>query len=281
MRSFVALLALAALSISALPASPEDAPAAPARPRAVVKTSLGEFTLELFSDEAPKTVRNFLDLAEGQRAWKDPRSGEERRTPFYDGLTFHRVIDGFMIQGGCPRGDGTGSPGYAFEDEINADSLGLDRTKFFENGAPHPWAGIQSQQDFSRLFVQPWLQSLGITSQEQIQARQKELDEKLQQTLNTISLKQLYELQGYKYDANLKSSPPVKGVIAMANSGPNTNGSQFFVNLGDTPHLRGKHTVFGRVVAGMDVVEKIGKVPVGPQAKPVQPVTITSVRRVP
>ena len=286
MRRLIPVLALVAAAAAALPVwSDEGTPptAKPTRPRALVKTSMGDFTLELFADEAPKTVQNFLELAEGTKLWKDPMTGEERRKPFFDGLNFHRIIDGFMIQGGCPLGNGMGGPGYAFEDEINADCLGLDKIKFMDaRGQPHPWAGIRSQQDFAMNFVQPWLASQGITSQAQIEARQQELDAKLKATMDTITLKGLYELQGYKYSTAFQSSKPVKGVIAMANSGPNTNGSQFFVNLEDTPHLTGKHTVFGRVVEGMDVVEKIGKVRTNPQTgKPETPMTIVSIRRLP
>lgn len=147
-------------------------------PEATLHTSRGSIRVELFADEAPKTVENFQRLA-----------GDG----FYDGLTFHRVIDGFMIQGGCPRGDGTGGPGYTFEDEIT-------------------------------------------------------------------------------------DHPVVRGALAMANAGPNTNGSQFFIVTAEAcPWLDGKHTVFGRVVAGMDVVDAISRVETGPSDRPLIPVTIERV----
>src|SRR6266568_1954572 len=142
-----------------------------------IETSLGNFTIELFEKQAPKTVANFAGLAEGTKEWKDPRTGQTvQGKPFYDGVIFHRVIDGFMIQGGDPTGTGMGGPGYRFADEI------------------HP---------------------------------------------------QL------KHNA--------EGVLSMANAGPNTNGSQFFITLTPTPHLDGHHTVFGKVSEGMDVVRNIGK----------------------
>jgi len=146
--------------------------------RAVLKTSEGPVEIELFAEDAPKTVDNFTRLA-----------GDG----YYDGLAFHRVIPDFMIQGGCPRGDGTGGPGYEFEDEFN------------EHGV-------------------------------------------------------------------------VRGALAMANAGPNTNGSQFFiVTADDASWLDGKHTVFGRVVSGQDVVDRISQVPRGAGDRPLEPVLIESV----
>ena len=151
---------------------------------AVIETPRGQIKLELFSQDAPKTVKNFTDLAQ---------------KGFYNGLKFHRVIPEFMIQGGDPNGNGTGGPGYKFEDEIN-----------------------------------PW--SLGLAESE---------------------IKSL-EAQVYKYTKKLKSHKVEVGSLAMANAGPNTNGSQFFiVTQKDQPHLNGKHTVFGKVIEGMEVVRQI------------------------
>ena len=151
---------------------------------AIVETAKGNIKLELYSADAPKTVANFVSLI---------------NKGFYNGLKFHRVIADFMIQGGDPKGDGSGGPGYSFEDEMNPWSLGL--------------------------------------SDETIKS---------------------YEAQGYQYTKNLTSHKMVPGALAMANAGPNTNGSQFFiVTQQDQPHLDGKHTVFGRVVEGMDIVRKI------------------------
>jgi len=148
--------------------------------RANFETSMGNFTIELFEQQAPKTVENFVKLAEKK---------------FYDGVIFHRVIDGFMIQGGDPTGTGRGGPGYQFADEF------------------HP---------------------------------------------------------------QLKHSS--EGILSMANAGPNTNGSQFFITLTATPHLDGKHAVFGKVVEGMDVVKKIGKTPTKAGDRPVTDVVMKAVR---
>ena len=154
-------------------------------------TTEGSFRVRLYDKEAPNTVANFVGLAEGTKEWRDPKSGERRKAPFYDGIIFHRVINGFMIQGGDPLGQGTGGPGYNFADEFHP-KLRHDRA----------------------------------------------------------------------------------GILSMANAGPNTNGSQFFITLGPTPHLDNRHSVFGEVVDGLDVVKKIGAVPTGRQDRPVKPVVI-------
>ena len=157
------------------------------RVTAVFQTNLGEFEAELYARECPETVWNFINLAEG-------RQEVDRQGNFYDGLTFHRVIDGFMIQGGCPLGSGTGGPGYRFKDE---------------------------------------------------------------------------------FDSSLRHDS--EGILSMANAGPGTNGSQFFITLGPTPHLDDRHSVFGKVVKGMEVVKKIGSIQTGPMDKPVKPVVMETV----
>ena len=158
-------------------------------------TSEGNFTIQLFSDEAPNTVANFVGLAEGTKEWTDPRTGKKVTQPYYDGIIFHRVIDGFMIQGGDPLGKGIGGPGYEFADE-------------FHPTRRHNKAGI----------------------------------------------------------------------LSMANRGPNTNGGQFFITLAPTPHLDNRHSVFGEVVEGMDVVQKIGSTRTGAQDRPVKDVVIQTIK---
>ena len=158
-------------------------------------TSDGEFTVRLFDHEAPHTVENFVGLAEGTKEWTDPKTGTRVTRPFYNGLMFHRVIDGFMIQGGCPLGTGTGGPGYKFGDEF------------------HP---------------------------------------------------------------TLKHTRA--GILSMANAGPGTNGSQFFITLDATPWLDNRHSVFGEVTEGMDVIRKIGTTPTSkPGDRPLKPIAVQSV----
>lgn len=164
--------------------------------RARLETNHGDVVVNLFSNQAPKTVQNFVELAEGKKEWADPTTGAKTSDRFYDGLTFHRVIPGFMIQGGCPRGDGRGGPGYTFKDEFHPDLV----------------------------FDRPYL-------------------------------------------------------LAMANSGPGTNGSQFFVTVGPTPHLNNRHTIFGEVADqnSRDVVDKIAAVRTARGDRPVDPVVISGV----
>jgi cyclophilin family peptidyl-prolyl cis-trans isomerase len=246
----------------------------PDNPLVVISTNHGDMLLELFADEAPLTVANFMGLADGTKPFTDPATSQQVTRPFYDGLIFHRVIDGFMIQGGSPTGDGEGTPGYEFADEINAESLGLDKMMVLDaQGVPNPVLGIRSQSDFQQRVLMPLYQKLGITSQESLTARVAEVDERLR----TMSVKENYELLGYHYISNVQSRAPVRGVIAMANSGPDTNGSQFFINLADTEWLTGKHTVFGKVRAGLQVLDTIGKVPVNAESRPTQDVVIQSI----
>jgi peptidyl-prolyl cis-trans isomerase A (cyclophilin A) len=157
-------------------------------------TSEGQFTVHLFDKEAPRTVENFVGLAQGTKDWTDPRTNQQVRKPYYDGIIFHRVINGFMIQGGDPLGQGIGGPGYTFADEF------------------HP-----------RL----------------------------------------------RHDK--------AGILSMANRGPNTNGGQFFITLGPTPHLDDRHSVFGEVVDGLDVIKAIGRTATDARDKPLKDVVIQSI----
>jgi peptidyl-prolyl cis-trans isomerase A (cyclophilin A) len=161
---------------------------------ATLHTTKGDIELRLFANHAPKTVRNFVELAEGGREWKDPRTGQQTTAKLYDGTVFHRVIPNFMIQGGDPLGSGRGGPGYNFADEFHPE-LSFDR---------------------------PYL-------------------------------------------------------LAMANAGPNTNGSQFFITVAPTAWLNCKHTIFGEVTSGTDVVDAIVNAPTGPNDRPREDVVITSV----
>jgi peptidyl-prolyl cis-trans isomerase A (cyclophilin A) len=161
-------------------------------PTATIHTNKGSFTVQLMPDHAPKTVENFVGLATGAKGWDDPRDGQKKSTALYPGTIFHRVIPGFMLQGGDPTGTGTGGPGYQFEDEVPPGEASVEKP----------------------------------------------------------------------------------GVLAMANAGPGTNGSQFFVTVAATPWLDGRHTIFGEVTEGYEVVEAIVGVPTGSQDRPIDDVTI-------
>ncbi|MDO9566863.1 MAG: peptidylprolyl isomerase [Candidatus Desulfaltia sp.] len=241
----------------------------------IIQTNVGDIEVELFQNDAPKTVANFIGLAEGTKEFTDAETGEKVKKPFYDGLIFHRVIKDFMIQGGCPLGDGRGGPGYSFADEINAVALGLDKLKAVDPKGPHPFLMIRSQEDYQNIILVPLFQKMGITSQKELDQRRDEVEARL----NSFTLKEIYESMGYSYSDKGSPHPLVRGSLAMANSGPDTNGSQFFINLVDTDWLTGKHTVFGKVIKGMDVVDKTGAVNVDAGSKPVEDVKVISIRR--
>lgn len=246
-------------------------------PLVEIRTNMGSMILELFPEEAPTTVANFLGLAEGTLPWTNPETGEEVLQPLYDNTVFHRVIDGFMIQGGSPTGLGDGTPGFQFNDEINARSLGLDKMQVInEQGFPHPILAIQDQQDFQQKILIPLYQAMEISSQEELEANIDEVNRRVR----NMTVKQSFENLGYQYTERVISRMPVRGVIAMANSGPNSNGSQFFINLVDTDWLTGKHTVFGKVRAGLDVLDAIGSVPVDGESRPLSDVEILSIRQI-
>ncbi|MBE7411204.1 MAG: peptidylprolyl isomerase [Leptospiraceae bacterium] len=210
---------------------------------AVVATNKGSLIVELFDKDAPATVQNFIDLSQGEKEFTLP-DGNKKKKPFYDGLTFHRVIPDFMIQGGCPRGDGTGGPGYQFDDEINGKSLGLDKMKIKD--APY-------YQNYLQRAV---IMGLNIKSQAEFEEK-RELIEKSFIEASELSVLEILSRVGYKYNEVVTSHPAVKGSLAMANAGPSTNGSQFFINQVDTPHLNGVHTVFGHLVSGEKVLDSI------------------------
>lgn len=242
-------------------------------PVVMIKTSMGNIKAELFMDQAPITVSNFLGLATGKQEFTDV-DGKKTKRPYYDGLIFHRVIKNFMIQGGDLTGTGAGGVGYQIPDEINAKALGLDKMMAVPKGRPHKFLGVRSQQEFSQMIIGPMTQKMGIKDDKDFNERKKELIANIEK----LTLMGAYENMGYIYNDQLKSTSPVRGVLAMANRGPNTGGGQFFINVIDTPWLAGKHTVFGKVTKGMDVVDKISKVFTNPKQKPEKDVVIESIR---
>ncbi|MAM71137.1 MAG: peptidylprolyl isomerase [Gammaproteobacteria bacterium] len=273
----ISLLLASAASYSQTEQDPASLRENPDNPLVEIQTSMGNIILELFPQEAPLTVANFIELAEGEKAFTDPDTGEMVTRPYFDGQVFHRVIDNFMIQGGSPTGLGNGTPGFTFEDEINARALGLDRMQAIdEEGVPHPFLRIGSQEQFQAAILSPLLAEMGISSQEELEASLAEVEERVL----SLSVQDVYENQGYEYTQTVMSRMPVRGVIAMANAGPNTNGSQFFINLVDTEWLAGKHTVFGRVRQGMDVVDAIGATPTDDSDRPLEEVRIIQIREI-
>lgn len=242
----------------------------------LIKTSMGDIQVELFADKAPKTVSNFIGLAEGTKEFTDTKTGRKDKRPFYDGLIFHRVIKDFMIQGGCPLGTGAGDPGYKIKDEIDAIGLGLDKiTAVDQEKGPNPYLMVKDMTDYQRIILAPLFIKLKIRSQEELDQKKEEIDK----IIFSMTYQEALENIGYVYSENGSSHAPLRGSLAMANTGPNTNGSQFFINLIDTDWLRGRHTVFGKVVNGMDVVDKIGNIEVEANNKPIKEIKIISIRK--
>ena len=227
-----------------------------------MRTNYGDIELELFKDVAPVTVDNFVGLAEGSKEWTNPKTGEKMKSKYYDGLTFHRVIPNFMIQGGCPLGTGTGGPGYSFEDEFPGEEIEVK-------------GEITNQEDAILVYqkiIMPYMQKTAEPDEEISKIdRQVKLSQSIdpivthpvefyqEKTGNTTPLVTKKLLKSVEY-----------GTICMANAGPGTNGSQFFiVTLKDgCSWLNGKHTVFGRVVKGMDVAHTIENLPRDKRDKP-------------
>lgn len=236
-------------------------------PLMLIQTTRGDFVVELFPAETPQTVANFIALAEG--------NSERSAAPFYDGLQIHRVVRDFVIQGGSPTNDSNSGPGYSIADEMSASSLGLDRMPLINaQGQPNALLGVRDAEDFRRKVLEPVYRDMGIFSEDTLARRLSEVDERLR----SMSMQDFYQMQGWSYTRAV-TRPPQRGVIAMANAGPNSAGSQFFITLADAPWLSGKVTVFGKVRAGMDVVETIGRLPTDSAERPLEPVIILGIRR--
>lgn len=226
----------------------------PSHPLMLMRTSRGDIYIELFPESAPKNVANFIALAEGGVEMFDVASGQPVTPFYYDGKTFHRILRNYLVQSGGLSSEQAPRPEYFIDDEINVRDLGLSDIKVLdETGAPNAWLNLQDNEDFQAQILVPLYQKLGISSPEQVEARQYEIHK----LLSELTLRQAYENLGYQYDNRLPARMPVRGSIAMANAGPNTNQSEFFFTLVDAPWLAGKVTVIGEVVEGMEIVDRI------------------------
>lgn len=262
-RQLIAALLL--LPIQLLPgqtnadeASARAAMESPENPLVLISSGAGNIFLELLENEAPRNVQNFLALAEGEVEITDRQSGQTFSPRYFDGMTFHRVIPGFLIQTGNPSENAFGEPAETLADEINASSLGLDRMPaVLADGSFNPILQISDREELEETLLAPLYRALGIESTQEIADRQDELD----QQLRTLTLKQVYENLGYRYTEQHPTRPIIRGTVALANSGPNTNGAEFFISLTPADWLNGRYTVIGRVVEGMDVVERINQQP--------------------
>jgi cyclophilin family peptidyl-prolyl cis-trans isomerase len=244
------------------------------RPVVDMQTSLGTIKIELWNDIAPAAVENFTGLAFGTKEWIHPATGIKEKKPFYNGLKFHRVINDFMIQGGCPLGDGTGGPGYTFGDEC----YDYTKSKVIKGMIKKPEIALQ----LFETIILPYLQKNGNPDEEIVriitECQKLHKPDPLMKYPVEFYLKKTGHTEPFKERGVLKASIDY-GTICMANSGSNTNGSQFFIVTKKTgcAWLNGKHTVFGKVIAGMDIVEKIQNVKVDPNDKPVESILILNI----
>lgn len=238
-------------------AAMEDA----SHPLLQLSTSRGDIYIELLPDEAPNNVRRFMALAAGEVEILDPATNTSFRPRYFDGMRFHRVLPNFVIQAGSPAYHPLGSPGLALNDEINANALGLDRMPILgDNGELNPMLNITSKADFDESILKPLYAGLGIFTLGELRARQNDVMQALQQ----LTVKRVYENQGYRYRTGNPSRAITRGVIALANQGPDSNGPEFFISLTESRELTGKYTVIGQVVEGMEVVDAIGRVAIDP-----------------
>ena len=249
----------------------------PSNPLFSMVTSQGEIFIELFSRETPNNVANFTALAEGKIELFDESTNTAFKPRYYDGMRFHRVIPGFIIQAGSPSYSPLGGPEELLQDEINADFLGLDETLVLNpNGSLHEILGINEKIDFDSAILRPLYIKMSIETQADLVARQYEVLDRL----SAMTLKEVYENLGYRYINDMPSHRVSRGTIALANSGPDQNGPEFFISLVDADYLTGMHTVIGQVVEGMDIADSIGNYPVDPLRFTRLSTVIYTVRRV-
>lgn len=230
-------------------------------PLLLVQTSRGEIYLEMLRQEAPLNVQHFVILAMGEIDIVDAATNTQSRSRYYDGMRFHRVIPGFIIQAGSPVYHALGAPAATLADEINADALGLNLMQVMQPvGTFNAMLDIKSKAKFDAEILQPLYRRMGIDSIAELASRQDEV----LQTLQGLTVKTSYENQGFRYRSTALTRPITRGVVALANQGPNTNGPEFFISLTEAPWLTGKYTVIGKVVEGMAVVDAIGTVAIDP-----------------
>jgi peptidyl-prolyl cis-trans isomerase A (cyclophilin A) len=240
-------------------------------------TSQGEIFIELFARETPNNVANFTALAEGKIEIIDESTDTTFKPRYYDGMRFHRVIPGFVIQSGSPSYSPLGGPEELLQDEINADFLGLDEALVLNpDGSFHEILSINEKIDFDSAILRPLYVEMNIETQADLVARQYEVLDRL----GAMTLKEVYENLGYRYINDMPSHRVSRGTIALANSGPDQNGPEFFINLIDADYLTGKHTVIGQVVEGMDIADRIGNYPVDPLRFTRLSTVIYAIRRV-
>ncbi|MEC7079574.1 MAG: peptidylprolyl isomerase [Pseudomonadota bacterium] len=232
-------------------------------PLMLVSTSAGPIYVEMLPAEAPENVARFIEYTVGEVPLVETDSTPTASLGYYNGSRFHRVIPNFIIQAGSPEHIAHGRPRDYLADEINASALGLDRLPvILQAGEINPLLNTDSQQEFARRVLEPLYRQLGINSTEQLKTEESTIID----TLQSLTVMRLYEFEGYRYQNSYPTRAVTRGIVALANDGPNRNGPEFFILLRDAPWLDGRYTVIGRVVEGMETADKIG-------SKSIHPVT--------
>ena len=207
-------------------------------------------------------MQNFIALAQGEKDFTNPDTGQPVQARYYyNGMRFHRVVPGFVIQAGSQAKNPLGLQVELLPDEINADALGLDQIQAINpDGSFADELNIESKQDFHTEILAPLYSRRNIADVDTALSRQYQTLAELQE----LTVKSVYESQGYRYDSSLRSRAIVRGTVALANSGPDSNGPEFFISLADAPQLTGKYTVIGQVIEGQSVMDTIGSTAIDP-----------------
>lgn len=233
----------------------------PTNPLILLSTSTGDIYIELLSREAPNNVENFLALAHGEIEFINPNSNTSFQPRYFDGMQFHRVVPGFVVQAGSPYHNPLGRPSNLLSDEINANSLGLDQQQVLDaDGNFNSLLNIKNEKEFHEVLLKPLYTNLDIESETEMLDRQFEIFN----TLNSLTIKKAYENQGYRYTNEMPTREITRGIVALANAGPNQNGPEFFIALRYSPWLSGRNTVIGKVIEGMETADAIGNTEIDP-----------------
>lgn len=248
-----------------------------ANPLMLMTTSQGAIYIELLANEAPDNVARFIELAEGQVEFFDEVANATFTPRFYDGMRFHRVLPGFVIQGGSPSYHPLGAPEPMLADEINAIALGLDRLPVLgEDGSINPMLNVGNQEEFAQRVLKPLYRELGVETVSELDSAEDDIVA----NLRGLTVMRLYEYEGYAYRSDLRTRGISRGTVALANDAPNRNGPEFFIALRNADWLNGRHTVIGRVVEGIDIADRIGSIAIDPSAFNPQSSVIYSIRRI-
>lgn len=272
----VGLICLQGIAVFADEQSARLGMESPDNPLVLISTSQGAIYVELFPSEAPLNVANFISLAEGQTEIRDQQTGAASFPHYYDNLRFHRVIPNFLIQAGSPVNHPVGALPRLLKDEINAGFLGLNEIPVINpDGSVNSLLNVGGREILEELLLVPLYRAMGVRDASELDSRQPQIAERMR----AMTISELYQILGYSYQDGYPSRAVDRGVLALANDGPNRNGAEFFIPVVNAAWLTGRYTVIGKVVEGMEIVDRINSFPVDPQIFTRQSTIILSMRR--